>query len=65
MTKTLVAYFSASGMTARLAKTLAERFLSSADQNRELLVSLVERVEFSEDKQLYIHFRFPSLEAIL
>ena len=48
-----------------LAKTLAERFLSSADQNRELLVSLVERVEFSEDKQLYIHFRFPSLEAIL
>lgn len=48
-----------------LAKTLAERFLSSADQNRELLVSLVERVEFSEDKQLYIHFRFPSMEAIL
>ena len=48
-----------------LAKELAERFLSSTDQNRELLVSLVERVEFSEDKQLYIHFRFPSMEAIL
>ncbi len=47
-----------------MAKVLVNRFLSTADQNRELLVSLIERIEYSEDKQLYIHFRFPSLEAI-
>lgn len=47
-----------------LAKVLAERFLSTTDQNRELLVSLIERIEYSDDKQLYIHFRFPAMEAI-
>ena len=47
-----------------MAKTLVDRFLSTVDQNRELLVSLIARIEYSEDKQLYIHFRFPSLEAI-
>ena len=41
------------------AKELTERFLASADANRELLVSLVERVELTEDRQITIRFRFP------
>jgi DNA invertase Pin-like site-specific DNA recombinase len=47
-----------------MAKTLVDRYLSTTEQNRELLVSLVERIEYSEEKQLYINFRFPALEAI-
>jgi len=47
-----------------MAKTLVHRFLSTAHQNRELLVTLIERIEYSESKQIYIHFRFPLLEAI-
>lgn len=46
-----------------LAEELVNRFLSAADQNRALLVSLIERIEYSEDKQLYLHFRFPLSEA--
>ncbi len=37
---------------------LIERFLDSADSNRELLCSLVERIELTEDKEVIIHFRF-------
>ena len=40
------------------AKALAQRFIDSACSSRELLVSLIERIELSEDKQLYIKFRF-------
>ena len=41
------------------AKELVQRFLDSAQTNRELLVSLVERVELTEEKELIIKFRFP------
>jgi len=43
------------------AKALVQRFLDSACASRELLVSLIERIELSEDKQLYIKFRFKQL----
>ncbi len=50
--------------TADQAKALVNRFLESACTNRELLVSLIERIELTEDKQIIIKFRFRELEAI-
>lgn len=47
-----------------LAKTLTDRFLSDIGGNRELLVSLIERIDYSEDRQLDIRFRFPPWEAL-
>ncbi len=47
-----------------IAKELVGRFLETADTNRELLVSLIERVELTEDKQIMIRFRFRQMEAI-
>ena len=46
------------------AKELVQRFMDSTCVNRELLVSLIERIELSEDKQIYIKFRFHELEAV-
>ena len=40
------------------SKALFQRFVDSACICRELLVSLIERIELSEDKQIYIKFRF-------
>ncbi len=40
------------------AKTLVKQFLDTAFTSRELLVSLVERVELTEDKEIIIKFRF-------
>jgi len=45
------------------AKELVQRFIDSAFTNRELLVSLVERVELTADKQIIIKFRFKQLET--
>ena len=45
------------------ARALVQRFVESACASRELLVSLIERVELSEDKQIYIKFRFKQLET--
>ena len=41
---------------------LVERFLSSTDTNRELLVSLIERIELTESKEILIYWRFPQME---
>lgn len=46
-----------------LAKKLVERFLETTSTNRELLVSLIERVELTADKQIIIKFRFKQLEG--
>ncbi len=46
------------------AKELVQRFIDSACTSRELLVSLIERVELTEDKQIIIKFRFREMEAI-
>lgn len=48
----------------KLARELVNRFLDGAWSNRELLVSLIERVELTEDKHVIIHFRFRHMEAI-
>ena len=45
-----------------LAKELVERFLAAAPTNREVLVSLIERVELTEEKEVILHFRFRELE---
>ena len=49
---------------ADLAKKLVERFLETASANRELLVSLIERVELTEDKHIIIKFRCNQMEKI-
>lgn len=47
-----------------LARKLVQQYLSSASTSRELLVSLIERVELTNDKQIIIKFRFRELEAV-
>ena len=44
------------------AKALVKQFLDSALTSRELLVSLIERVELTEDKEVIIKFRFAQLD---
>ena len=44
--------------TAAKAKALVQRFLDSGFSSRELLVSLIERIELTQDKQIIIKFRF-------
>ena len=45
------------------SRALVQRFVDSACISRELLVSLIERIELSEDKQIYIKFRFKQLDS--
>ena len=44
------------------AKKLVQRFIETAGESRELLVSLIERVELTEDKEIIIKFRFAQLD---
>ena len=46
------------------ARALVRQFLDSALTSRELLVSLIERVELTEEKEIIIKFRFHELDAI-
>ena len=46
------------------ARALVKQFLDSAFNSREVLVSLIERLELTEEKEIIIKFRFPELEAI-
>ena len=41
-----------------------QRFIKTAGESRELLVSLIERVELTEEKELILQFRFRKLEAL-
>lgn len=50
--------------TEEKTRELVTQFIKSAYTNRELLVSLIERVELTKDKQIIIKFRFHELEAI-
>lgn len=50
--------------TEEKAKALVKQFLDSALTSRELLVSLIERVELTEEKEIIIKFRFHELEAV-
>ena len=48
--------------TEEKARALVKQFLDSALTSRELLVSLIERVELTEDKEVIIKFRFAQLD---
>jgi len=50
--------------TEERARGLVKQFIDSAYTSRELLISLIERVELTDDKQIIIKFRFRELEAI-
>ncbi|MBD5092872.1 MAG: recombinase family protein [Subdoligranulum sp.] len=47
-----------------MAKKMVERFIETAPTNRELMVSLIERVELTESKEIIIKFRFKQLESV-
>ena len=44
------------------ARELVRRFIETAGESRELLVSLIERVELTENKEIIIKFRFAQLD---
>ena len=44
------------------ARELVQRFIETAGESRELLVSLIERVELTENKEIIIKFRFAQLD---
>ena len=44
------------------ARELVQRVIETAGESRELLVSLIERVELTEDKEIIIKFRFAQLD---
>ena len=50
--------------TVNQAKKLVKKFVESAYTNRELLVSLIEKIELTKDKNVIIKFRFKELEKI-
>ena len=50
--------------TEEKATALVKQFLDSGLSSRELLVSLIERVELTEEKDIIIKFRFRELEAV-
>ncbi|MGN0972754.1 MAG: recombinase family protein [Aristaeellaceae bacterium] len=50
--------------TEERAKELVQRFVDSALTSRALLVSLIERVELTEEKQIIIRFRFQQLNDV-
>lgn len=50
--------------TPEKSKALVKQFLDSALTSREVLISLIERVELTEEKEIIIKFRFHELEAI-
>ena len=47
-----------------LAKALVKQFIEGACRSRELLTSLIERIELTDDKQVLIYFRFKQLNEI-
>ena len=47
------------------ARELVQRFVETAGESRELLVSLIERVELTENKEIIIKFRFAQLDERL
>lgn len=46
------------------AKELVQRFMDSAFASRELLVSLIDRIELTEEKRVIIKFRFTELDEV-
>ncbi len=46
------------------AKELANRFLNEIDINKELICSLIDKIELTEDKELIIHWAFSQLDHL-
>ena len=44
-------------------KALVERFLNAEEYSRELLVSLIERIELTKEKEILIYFKFKELDV--
>lgn len=44
------------------AKDLVQRYLDTACANRELLVSLIERIELTAAREIIVKFRFAELQ---
>ena len=44
------------------AKKMVREFINSEYASREILVSLIERIELTQDKNIIIKFRFKELE---
>ena len=42
---------------------MVRQFIATAGESREVLVSLIERVELTEKKEIIIKFRFPEPET--
>ena len=47
--------------TEQMAKQLVRRFLDKDCESREVLVSLIERIELTENREIIIKFRFHEL----
>jgi hypothetical protein len=45
-----------------LAKELAQKFLETLAQNKELIFSLIERIEITKEKEIIIKFKFSCLQ---
>ena len=45
-------------------KELAQQFLNAKEYSRELIVSLIERVELTKNKEILIFFRFKELDLV-
>jgi site-specific DNA recombinase len=52
------------GKQQEIVEGMVRRFTESPEYSKELIVSLIERIELSEDKQVYIYFRFKELDVI-
>lgn len=48
-------------LDSKRVKELVESFLNAEEYSRELLVSLIERIEMTKDKEITIYFRFKEL----
>ena len=42
---------------------MVERFLNAEEYSRELLVSLIERIELTKEKEILIYFKFKELDV--
>ncbi len=49
---------------AAKAKALARRFIDEVEVNRELICSLIDRIEITDDKDVVIHWAFSPLECL-
>ena len=47
------------------AEALVRQFLETAGEKRELLASLIERVELTEEKQIIIYLRFAQVDEAI